>query len=73
KLLGYTGQRNEAVEQMMKMFYQTIRRVKELNEMLLQYFDEAILGNVTTEFREIDENFRVRGNKIELTSSGYFQ
>jgi [protein-PII] uridylyltransferase len=73
KLLGYTGQRNEAVEQMMKMFYQTIRRVKELNEMLLQYFDEAILGNVTTEFREIDENFRVRGNKIELTSAGYFQ
>ena len=73
KLLGYTGQRNEAVEQMMKMFYQTIRRVKELNEMLLQYFNEAILGNVATEFHEIDEHFRIRGNKIELTSSGYFQ
>ncbi|MDN2662890.1 [protein-PII] uridylyltransferase [Psychromonas sp. 14N.309.X.WAT.B.A12] len=73
KLLGYTGQRNEAVEQMMKMFYQTIRRVKELNEMLLQYFDEAILGNVATEFHEIDEHFRIRGNKIELTTSGYFQ
>ena len=74
KLLGYTGQRNEAVEQMMKMFYQTIRRVKELNEMLLQYFDEAILGNVTTtEFHDIDDNFRIRGNKIELTTSGYFQ
>ncbi|RBW47416.1 [protein-PII] uridylyltransferase [Psychromonas sp. B3M02] len=73
KLLGYTGQRNEAVEQMMKMFYQTIRRVKELNEMLLQYFDEAILGNVATEFHDIDDNFRIRGNKIELTTSGYFQ
>jgi len=73
KLLGYTGQRNEAVEQMMKTFYQTIRRVKELNEMLLQYFDEAILGNITTEFHEIDDNFRIRGNKIELTTSGYFQ
>lgn len=73
KLLGYTGQRNEAVEQMMKVFYQTIRRVKELNEMLLQYFDEAILGNVTTKFDEIDEHFRVRDNKIELTSSGLFQ
>ena len=73
KLLGYTGQRNEAVEQMMKMFYQTIRRVKELNEMLLQYFDEAILGNVATEFHDIDDHFRIRGNKIELTTSGYFQ
>ncbi|MEG3754653.1 [protein-PII] uridylyltransferase [Psychromonas arctica] len=73
KLLGYTGQRNEAVEQMMKVFYQTIRRVKELNEMLLQYFDEAILGNVATEFHDIDEHFRIRGNKIELTTSGFFQ
>jgi len=73
KLLGYTGQRNEAVEQMMKMFYQTIRRVKELNEMLLQYFDEAILGNVATEFHIIDEHFQIRGNKIELTTLGHFQ
>jgi [protein-PII] uridylyltransferase len=73
KLLGYSGQRNEAVEQMMKMFYQTIRRVKELNEMLLQYFDEAILGNVATEFHIIDDHFQIRGNKIELITSGYFQ
>jgi len=73
KQLGYTGQRNEAVEQMMKTFYQTIRRVKELNEMLLQYFDEAILGNVTTEFHNIDEHFQIRGDKIELITSGYFQ
>ncbi|MEL0628125.1 [protein-PII] uridylyltransferase [Psychromonas aquatilis] len=73
KLLGYTGQRNEAVEQMMKTFYQTIRRVKELNGMLLQYFDEAILGNITTKFHDIDDHFRIRGDKIELTTSGYFQ
>ena len=72
-LLGYTGQRNEAIEQMMKMFYQTIRRIKELNEMLLQYFDEAILGNATTEFHVIDEHFQIRGNKIELTTPGLFQ
>lgn len=73
QLLGYTGQRNEAVEQMMKVFYQTIHRVKELNEMLLQYFDEAILGNVATEFHKIDEHFQIRGNKIELTSPDQFQ
>jgi len=73
ELLGYTGQRNEAVEQMMKVFYQTIRRVKQLNEMLLQYFDEAILGNVPTKFHMIDEHFQIRGNKIELTTPGHFQ
>ena len=72
ELLGFTGQRNEAVEQMMKVFYQTIHRVKELNEMLLQYFDEAILKNMATEFHIIDEHFQVRGDKIELTTSGHF-
>lgn len=72
KLLGYSGQRNEAVEQMMKMFYQTIHRVKELNEMLLQYFDEAILGNVEQQLQPIDEHFQIRGDKIELTSLGHF-
>lgn len=73
KLLGYTGQRNEAVEQMMKVFYRTIHRVKELNEMLLQYFDEAILGNVATEFHKIDDHFQIRGNKIEITTPDHFQ
>lgn len=72
-LLGYSGQRNEAVEQMMKMFYQTIHRVKELNEMLLQYFDEAILGNIATEFHVIDDHFKIHGDMIELTSPGHFQ
>lgn len=72
-LLGYHGQRNEAVEQMMKVFYQTIHRVKELNEMLLQYFDEAILGNIATEFHVIDEHFKIHGDMIELTSPGHFQ
>ena len=73
KLLGYTGQRNEAVEQMMKVFYRTIHRVKDLNEMLLQYFDEAILGNVATEFHKIDDHFQIRGNKIEITTPDHFQ
>jgi len=71
-LLGYTGSRNEAIEQMMKAFYQTIHRVKELNDMLLQYFDEAILGNINQQIEVIDEHFQLRDNMIELKTPSLF-
>lgn len=71
-LLGYSGQENQAIEQMMKAFYQTIRRVKELNEMLLQYFDEAILGNIEKRIEKIDNHFQLRDNMIELTTPSLF-
>ncbi|WP_354624049.1 [protein-PII] uridylyltransferase [Psychromonas sp. MME2] len=71
--LGYTGKFNQAIEQMMKAFYQTIRRVKELNEMLLQYFDEAILGsNIEKQSEQIDNHFQLRGDMIELTTPSLF-
>lgn len=71
-LLGYTGSRNEAIEQMMKAFYQIIHRVKELNDMLLQYFDEAILGNLDQKIETIDDNFQLRDNMIELKTRSLF-
>ncbi|WP_372883217.1 [protein-PII] uridylyltransferase [Psychromonas sp.] len=70
--LGYSGQGSKAVEQMMKAFYQTVHRVKELNEMLLQYFDEAILGNIATHITHIDDNFQIRDNMIELKTASLF-
>lgn len=71
-LLGYTGQANEAIEQMMKAFYQTIHRVKELNDMLLQYFDEAILGNLNQKIENIDQHFQLRDHMIELKTPSLF-
>ncbi|WP_022941211.1 [protein-PII] uridylyltransferase [Psychromonas hadalis] len=71
-LLGYKGERNQAIEQMMKSFYQTIHRVKELNEMLLQYFDEAILGNLNQQIENVDDHFQLRGHMIELKTHTLF-
>lgn len=44
KLMGYQDGTQLAVEQMMKLYYRTVRRVIELTEMLLQLFKKALLS-----------------------------
>ena len=78
QFLGYEGERNEAIEKMMKHFYQTIHRVKELNEMLLQYFDEAILGDDMSTLPaiknvDIDDHFQLRNHMIDIKNSDLFK
>ncbi|MGY5452925.1 bifunctional uridylyltransferase/uridylyl-removing protein GlnD [Agarivorans sp. MS3-6] len=70
--LGYAGDHNAPVERLMKHFFQTIRRISELNEMLLQLFDEAILGNTAMDVQSVDENFMLRGNLIDSNHASLF-
>ncbi len=72
--LGFTGEGNRAVEKMMKEFYRTVRRVAELNKMLLKLFDQAILNNGEESEAEIlDDDFQRRGSLIEARKPALFQ
>ncbi|CAH7073716.1 PII uridylyltransferase/uridylyl removing enzyme [Vibrio chagasii] len=72
--LGYTGEGNRGVEMMMKEFYRTLRRVAELNKMLLKLFAQAIINGGETEEAEIlDNDFQRRGSLIEARKPALFQ
>jgi [protein-PII] uridylyltransferase len=71
--LGYCDEGNIAVEKMMKRFYQTVRRVRELNDMLMQLFDQEILGsNNKAKIYPIDSDFQRRGSMLEIIDEQLF-
>ncbi|WP_299008626.1 bifunctional uridylyltransferase/uridylyl-removing protein GlnD [uncultured Shewanella sp.] len=75
ELMGYVDGTQLAVELMMKQYYQTIRRVLELNQMLLQLFKQATLSHTNIlKVTPINEDFQRRGKLIEsLSTQGFNQ
>ncbi|MGL5358690.1 MAG: [protein-PII] uridylyltransferase, partial [Shewanella sp.] len=73
ELMGYEDATQLAVEQMMKRYYRTVRRVMELNEMLLQLFKRATLGHTKAlEIQAIDHHYQRRGAFIEALREDLF-
>ncbi len=65
---------NLAVEQLMKRYYRTALTVSQLNEMLLQHLDEAILhaGEQDT-VTPINARFQLRNDYLEVTNDKVFE
>ncbi len=72
--LGFTGEKNQPVERMMKEFYRTLRRISELNKMLIKLFDQAILNRgVLPDAEILSDDFQRRSELIEARKPALFQ
>ncbi len=74
-LFGYTDSKaNRAVEQLMKSYYRAAMNISMLNEMLLQYFDEAILRvDETAVITAINSRFQLHDEYLEVTGNDVFK
>ncbi len=73
KVLGYLGEGNEPVENFMSAFYHTTRRISEINEMMLQFFKEAIWGETNQKsVKFISSKFIVRDDLIDTIDPELF-
>ena len=73
KLMGFGNEGKLAIERMMKRFFRIIARVAELNTMLLQHFDHAILKKGSDrEVNVINDDFILVDGLIKTTNSRIF-
>jgi [protein-PII] uridylyltransferase len=73
KMFGYEDATYTlAVEQFMQRYYRTVMDVSLLNEMLLQLFREAILGDGEAAPIPLNPRFQVRNDYLEVTADDVF-
>lgn len=75
KMFGYEDDANRlAVERFMQVYYRWALQLGELNEVLMQHFDEAILRACEPEtVMALNPRFRVRNSYIEVTNDKVFE
>ena len=71
--MGFGDEGKPAIERMMKRFFRVINYVSELNQMLLQHFEQAILSDPKHQLVEvIDKDFELVGNHIQIRDKRAF-
>jgi len=75
ELFGYTDNAQAlAIEQLMQEFYIIVLRTRQLNDMLLQHFDEAILqAHRTPKITKINSRFNLVNGYIEVARPDIFK
>ncbi len=74
QMLGYHDEGNRlGVELMMQAYYRTVLALAELADVILQYYDEAILGTEgTSTIRPLNKRFQIRNDYIEAVNNQVF-
>ena len=75
ELFGYPNDSTSlAIEKLMKQYYQAVLTLRQLNDVLLQLFDEEILRtDEPVKLRSVNNRFQVRNNYIEAKHARVFQ
>lgn len=75
ELFGYSDNDERlAVEQFMKRYYRVVMSLAELNDVLLQHFDEVILsGQHSEEITTLNKRFRIRNGYIQANNNQVFE
>jgi len=73
-LFGFNDSKRLAVEQFMRDYYRVVLALRELNDVMLNFLDEAILHRgQCLEVSPINERFQLRDNYIEATYTRVFE
>ena len=73
KMLGYIGEGNIPVENLMIRFYLSAQSIEEINQMLLKMYEEAIFKDEQhCEIRVINSKFILRGTMIDVVDHSLF-
>ncbi|WKE64530.1 [protein-PII] uridylyltransferase [Gallaecimonas kandeliae] len=70
RLLGFEGDNRQAVEAMMQQLYQTLRRVSELNAILLEILAEELSPEPHPPSRRLDDLFDAQGSQLLCREPG---
>ena len=74
-LFGYLDSENRlAIEQFMKRYFRVVTTLTELNDVLLQHFEEALLQKQEeVRLEPLNKRFHLRNDLIELTGDAVFE
>ena len=74
KTFGYSDKPHSlAIEQFMKDYFTIIKRTRELNEMLLQWFAETIIYHERQKLTPLNNQFQLSNNYIEVRNARIFK
>ncbi|HHV6871371.1 TPA: bifunctional uridylyltransferase/uridylyl-removing protein GlnD [Haemophilus influenzae] len=74
ELLGFRGDGNQAVEKMMKCFFQALHRISLISNLLIRHYRENVLSlNQATVIHQLDDDFQLINQCLCLRNSRVFQ